>query len=78
MLARLASENPGLEIDLRLSDVYADVIGSGLDAVVRAGEIADSQLIAHSFDSQYLGVYGSPGLLRAKGPSEGACGFGAP
>lgn len=67
VLARLASANPGLEIDLRLSDVYADVFSSGLDAVVRAGEIADSHLIAHTFDSQYLGVYGSPAYFARKG-----------
>jgi LysR family transcriptional regulator for bpeEF and oprC len=67
VLARLASSNPGLEIDLRLSDVYADIINSGLDAVVRAGEIADSQLIAHAFDSTYLGVYGSPAYFERRG-----------
>lgn len=66
-LVRLASGNPGLEIDLRLSDVYADVISSGLDAVVRFGEIADSHLIAHHFDSQHLGVYGSPAYFARRG-----------
>jgi DNA-binding transcriptional LysR family regulator len=73
LLVRLASGNPELEIDLRLSDVYADVIVSGLDAVVRAGEIADSQLIAHTFDSQYLGIYGSPAYFARRGrPKEPA------
>ena len=73
VLARLASENPGLEIDLRLSDVYADVISSGLDAVVRAGEIADSQMIAHRFDSQHIGVYGAPAYFARRGrPKEPA------
>jgi LysR family transcriptional regulator, regulator for bpeEF and oprC len=74
VLARLASANPGLEIDLRLSDVYADVISSGLDAVVRACEIPDSHLIAHAFDSQHIGVYGSPAYFarrgRAKEPAD--------
>ena len=67
VLVRLASDNPGLELDLRLSDVYADVISTGLDAVVRFGEIADSHLIAHVFDSQHLGVYGSPAYFARKG-----------
>jgi LysR family transcriptional regulator for bpeEF and oprC len=74
VLVRLASANPGLEIDLRLSDVYADVNSSGLDAVVRAGEVADSHLVAHTFDTQYLGVYGSPAYFarrgRAKEPAD--------
>jgi LysR family transcriptional regulator for bpeEF and oprC len=74
VLVRLASANPGLEIDLRLSDVYADVNSSGLDAVVRVGEVADSHLVAHTFDTQYLGVYGSPAYFarrgRAKEPAD--------
>ena len=42
VLARPASADPEMEIDLRLSDVYADAMTSGLDAVVRVGEVADS------------------------------------
>jgi LysR family transcriptional regulator, regulator for bpeEF and oprC len=72
-LVRLASGNPGLEIDLRLSDLYADPITSGLDAVVRVGEVADSQLIAHTFDSQSVGIYGSPAYFARRGrPKEPA------
>lgn len=67
VLVRLGSGNPGLEIDLRLSDVYADIISSGLDAVVRFGEIADSHLMALRFDSQHLGVYGSPAYFARRG-----------
>ncbi len=67
LLVRLAAENPGLHLDLRLSDVYADVMSSGLDAVIRFGEVADSHVIAHTFDSQYLGVYGSPAYFARKG-----------
>ena len=67
VLARLASSNPGLEIDLRPSDVYADVVTSGLDAVVRVGEVADSHLVAHVFDIDHLGIYGSPAYFARKG-----------
>ena len=74
VLVRLASSNPGLGIDLRLSDVYADVVTSGLDAVVRIGEVADSHLVVHVFDSDHLGIYGSPGYFarrgRAKAPAD--------
>ncbi len=74
LLARLASSNPEMEIDLRLSDVYADVMTSGLDAVVRVGEVADSNLISHTFDSLHLGVFGSPAYFarrgRAKEPAD--------
>ncbi len=74
VLVRLAAGNPELEIDLRLSDAYADVISSGLDAVVRFGEVADSHVISHTFDSQHLGIYGSPAYFarrgRAKEPAD--------
>jgi LysR family transcriptional regulator for bpeEF and oprC len=73
VLVRLANENPGLELDLRLSDVYADALSSGLDAVVRVGEVADTHLVAHVFDSQHLGVYGSPAYFARRGrPKEPA------
>jgi len=67
VLVRLAAENPGLDLDLRLSDVYADVLSSGLDAVIRFGEVADSHVIAHTFDSQHLGIYGSPAYFSRRG-----------
>jgi LysR family transcriptional regulator for bpeEF and oprC len=86
VLVRLASDNPGLGIDLRLSDIYADALSSRLDAVVRFGEVADSHLIAHTFDSQHLGIYGSPAYFARRGrpkqlaelESHDACDFGCP
>jgi DNA-binding transcriptional LysR family regulator len=73
VLARLAAANPGLGLDLRLSDAYADVMTSGLDAVVRVGEVADAHLVAHTFDSQHLGLYASPAYFARRGrPKEPA------
>jgi LysR family transcriptional regulator for bpeEF and oprC len=73
VLARLAASHPGLEIDLVLSDVYADIMSSGLDAVVRVGDVIDARLVAHVFDSQNLGIYGSPEYFARKGrPKEPA------
>ncbi|HWS74258.1 MAG TPA: LysR family transcriptional regulator [Quisquiliibacterium sp.] len=66
-VAALALEHPGLRIELRLSDQYADLIGSGLDAAVRIGEVDDSRLVARRIDRQHLGVYGSPALLERCG-----------
>lgn len=62
---------PELRLDLRLSDRYADVIGSGVDAVVRVGTVSDSRLVARTIDRQWLGVYASPAYLKRKGrPTE--------
>jgi DNA-binding transcriptional LysR family regulator len=65
--ARLAARHPGLRLELRLSDQYADVIGSGVDAVVRVGEIADTRLVARRIGEQQLVVCGAPAYLKRKG-----------
>jgi LysR family transcriptional regulator, regulator for bpeEF and oprC len=67
VLTDLARRHPGLRLDVQLSDRYADVIGVGLDAVVRIGGLDDSGLVARVFDWQHLGVYGAPGYLRTHG-----------
>jgi DNA-binding transcriptional LysR family regulator len=60
LLTDLAQRHPALGLEVRLSDVYSEIVGSGMDAVVRIGEVNDSRLVARVFDFQYLGVYGSP------------------
>jgi DNA-binding transcriptional LysR family regulator len=65
--AGLAARHPGLRLELRFSDQYADVIGAGLDAVVRIGEIADTRLVARRIGAQQLVVYGAPAYLKRKG-----------
>lgn len=66
-LAALARRHPGLRIEVRLSDQFVDVIGSGVDAVVRVGKVADTRLVARRIDQQRLGVYGSPAYFARKG-----------
>ena len=66
-LARLAAQHPQLRLDVRLSDQFADVIASGVDAVVRIGEVSDSRLVARRVDRQQLAVYGAPAYLRRRG-----------
>jgi len=67
LVADLARKHPELRIDIRLSDTFADVIGAGLDAVIRVGTIDDSRLVARAFDVQHLGVYAAPGYLSRRG-----------
>jgi LysR family transcriptional regulator for bpeEF and oprC len=66
LAAALARRHPGLGLDLRLSDRFADVIGEGLDAAIRVGRIADSRLVALPIDEQQLRVYASPGYFAAR------------
>ncbi|HEX2200253.1 MAG TPA: LysR substrate-binding domain-containing protein [Burkholderiales bacterium] len=67
VVARLAARHPALRLDLRLSDQYADVIASGVDAVVRVGEIADARLVARRIGEQQLVVLGAPAYFKRRG-----------
>lgn len=67
VLARLLQAHPALGLELRLSDRYADLVGEGLDAVVRVGELNDSSLVARRFDWQHLLLLASPGYLARRG-----------
>lgn len=67
VLAALARRYDKLRFEVQLSDQFADVIGSGMDAVVRIGEIADRRLVARRVDEQRIGVYASPEYLERAG-----------
>jgi LysR family transcriptional regulator, regulator for bpeEF and oprC len=66
LAAALARRYPGLGLDIRLSDRFADVIGEGLDAAIRVGRIADSRLVALPIGEQQLRVYAAPGYLASR------------
>ncbi|MGZ5180606.1 MAG: LysR family transcriptional regulator [Ramlibacter sp.] len=67
VLARLLREHPGLSLDVRLQDGYADLVKEGIDLAIRAGELKDSSLVARRFTSQTLLLVASPDYLAARG-----------
>lgn len=67
LLAALAREHPGLQLDIRLQDGYADLVRDGLDLAVRAGPLQDSTLVAKRIDSQQLVLVASPAYLADRG-----------
>lgn len=67
IVAGLAARYPDLRLDIRFSDQFTDVIASGVDAVVRVGQIADTRLVARRIGQQQLAVYGAPDYLRRRG-----------
>jgi DNA-binding transcriptional LysR family regulator len=72
-LAQLVARHPGLELDVRLSDAFCDVVKDGMDAAIRIGPLADSGLAARRIDWQHLVLCASPAYLRAHGkPSRAA------
>ncbi len=46
IVQRFMANHPGVTVDVQLADGFVDVVGEGLDAAVRIGELGDSALIA--------------------------------
>lgn len=67
VLAQLAERRPGLVLDIPLSDAYADLVQSGLDASVRVGELDDSSLVARRFAKQSMILCAAPSYLDRAG-----------
>lgn len=67
VLARLVAQHPALELDLRLSDAYVDLVRDGIDVAIRIGHLNDSSLAARRFASQQIILVASPGYLRQHG-----------
>ncbi len=58
---------PEVELDLDFTDRLVDVIDEGLDAVIRAGEIADSRLMTRTLGNFRLMLVASPDYLARRG-----------
>lgn len=67
LLGTLLDRHPGLQLDVRLSDGYADPVKEGLDLVVRVGDLRDSSLVARRFASQLLVLCATPSYLARHG-----------
>lgn len=67
LLCELAQRHPGLRLDLRLSDMHADLVRNGIDLAVRIGRLQDSTLIARRVDQQALVLCASPHYLARHG-----------
>ncbi len=67
MLADLAARHPALDLDVRLSDAYADLVKDGVDLALRIGELADSRLVARRVGSQDWVLCAAPAYLARKG-----------
>lgn len=67
ILARMAQRHPGLTLDVRLQDGYADLVKEGIDAAVRVGTLKDSSLVARKIGVQHMLLVASPAYLEAHG-----------
>lgn len=67
VVARYLRQNPGVEIELILSDRYVDLIEEGFEAVFRIGPLADSSLTARALRPFRLVACASPAYLHKWG-----------
>ncbi|MCC7600797.1 LysR family transcriptional regulator [Janthinobacterium sp. FW305-129] len=67
VLAAFARAYPQVELDLDFSDRRVDVIEEGYDAVVRAGESADSRLMSRQLGQFQLQLVAAPAYLARHG-----------
>lgn len=58
---------PDIQIDMGVSDRRVDLIGEGVDCVVRGGELTDRSLVARRVGDLRLGVYAAPGYVARAG-----------
>jgi LysR family transcriptional regulator for bpeEF and oprC len=67
VLGELLRNNPRIAVEVSFTDRYADLVGEGLDAVVRVGALKDSSLVSRRIGRQQLLVVGAPDYLAARG-----------
>ena len=67
LVAEFLSDNPGVDIDLTLSDRTVDVVEEGYDVVIRIGVPTDSSLIARRLAPARLMIVGAPDYLKRHG-----------
>jgi len=67
LFARLVAQHPALQLDIRLSDGYVDLVKDGIDLAVRIGTLADSSLVARRFGSMHLLLVASPVYVERRG-----------
>jgi DNA-binding transcriptional LysR family regulator len=63
-LAPVLARHPGLAVDIRVSEVLADVVDEQIDIGIRIGPMRDSRFVARAVSKASLYFVGAPGLLR--------------
>lgn len=67
ILVDFMRENPGVEIDLDLSDRLTDLVAEGFELAIRIGNLRDSSLIARKLCDVRVIVCAAPALIAVRG-----------
>lgn len=70
LLPEFAAQYPDIELDLDFNDRIVDLIESGLDAVIRSGNLPDSQLMSRKLGPFRFVLCASPAYLEKHGVPE--------
>ncbi len=66
-LGPLLAANPGLIVDLELSDSFVDIVGEGFDVAVRIADLDDSSLVARRLAPVHRVLCATPDYLSRAG-----------
>ena len=66
-LSEFSSAYPEIDIALGVSDRQVNIVGEGVDCVIRGGQLGDPLLVARQLMSLDYGTYASPQYLRRHG-----------
>ena len=69
-LTQFMRANPGLEVNLDLSDEYVDIVSAGFDLAIRIGELPDSTLVARKLAPVRRILCATPRYVKEKGMPE--------
>jgi DNA-binding transcriptional LysR family regulator len=67
VLAEFLAANPGIRIDLRLSDAFVDIVGDGIDIAIRIAELPDSSLRARRLGPVTTYIVAAPAYWESHG-----------
>ena len=70
LIERAQREYPALQVELRLTDRYVDLVAEGVDVAIRTGELRDSTLVAKSLGTICWGIFASRNYLAKAEPLE--------
>lgn len=66
-LNRFLDANPGVTVDLTLSDSFSDIVGEGFDLAIRIADLTDSSLIAKRLAPAHRVLCAAPAYLAREG-----------
>lgn len=72
LLPKFLAQNPGLSLDLQLTDHMIDMLAEGIDVVIRIGSVDESNLVVRELNTFPLILCASPTYLKQHGTPQTA------